>query len=101
MGERVGLYGRPGQHPLDANAYGEMRDGDQSDTMLVRELQFILVELLSTSETSMERPPEGELVSYDDLLSELREISTSPVAEAPLGMTLPARIRQRRRATHS
>ena len=38
MGERIGLYGRPGQNPLDANAYGEVRDGEQTDMTLVQEL---------------------------------------------------------------
>ena len=101
MGERIGLYGGRGQNPLDANAYGEVRDGDQNEMTLVRELQFRLVELLSGSETNIECCNEAEQIPYDDLLSELRAGPNCPAEEAQPGMTLPARRRQRRRAVPS
>ncbi|WP_170363166.1 helix-turn-helix domain-containing protein [Ruegeria arenilitoris] len=72
MGERIGLYGRPGQNPMDANAYGEVRDGEQSDMMLVRELQIRLVELLSVSDSQAEVAEDAEPERYDELLSEIR-----------------------------
>ncbi|SDW17551.1 hypothetical protein SAMN05444358_101128 [Ruegeria halocynthiae] len=80
MGERIGLYGRPGQNPMDANTYGEVRDGEQSDMMLVRELQIRLVELLSVSDSQAELAEDAEPERYDKLLSELSTVLTDPPA---------------------
>ncbi|WP_299666155.1 hypothetical protein [uncultured Ruegeria sp.] len=95
MGERIGLYGHPGQNPLDANAYGEVRDGDQSDMMLVRELQIRLVELLSVSDSEVEVIENPEPETYDDLLSPLRWDAATSEVELPQRVNLPARRRQR------
>mgnify|MGYP003681954411 CR=1 FL=1 len=94
MGERVGLYGRPGQNALDADAYGEMREGEQNDTMMVRGLQYRLVELLSVSDTRIDCHDDDRPEPYDDLLSELRTGPTTPPAQSALGLNLPARKRQ-------
>lgn len=101
MGERVGFYGRPGQSPMDANTYGEARNGDQSDTTMVRELQYRLIELLSTSDTRIECSDDDRPEPYDDLLSELRTVPSTPTALSSLRVTLPARRRQRIRSAPS
>lgn len=95
MGERIGLYGRPGQNPLDANAYGEVRDGEQSDMMLVRELQIRLVELLSVSDSQADVAEEAGPEPYDDLLSEIRTDTSIASTEPQQRLNLPARRRQR------
>ncbi len=91
IGERIGLYGRPGQNPLDASAYGEVREGEQSDMMLVHELQVRLVELLSVSDQSVEQRHDDATELYDDLLSEIRQ----PTPQQTIGVSLPARKRSR------
>ncbi|WP_170456033.1 helix-turn-helix domain-containing protein [Ruegeria arenilitoris] len=93
MGERIGLYGRPGQNPMDANTYGEVPDGEQSDIMLVRELQIRLVELLSASDHSVEQRPDDATERYDDLLSEIKQ----PTPRPTLRVALPARKRSRKK----
>ncbi|SDW17653.1 Homeodomain-like domain-containing protein [Ruegeria halocynthiae] len=95
MGERIGLYGRPGQNPLDANAYGEVRDGEQSDMMLVRELQIRLVELLSVSDNEVEVTEDAEPEPYDDLLLEIGAGTAANQTEFPCRIALPGRKRRR------
>ncbi|NOD45906.1 hypothetical protein GS624_01125 [Ruegeria sp. HKCCD5849] len=95
MGERIGLYGRSGQNPLDANAYGEVGEGEQSDMMLVRELQIRLVELLSISDNQVEVVEDARPEPYDELLSELSAVSTDPTFQTFRGAELTPRKRRK------
>ncbi len=93
MGERIGLYGRPDQNPLDANAYGEVREGEQSDMMLVRELQIRLVELLSLSGEGRELSEEDVTESYDDLISGIGLTTKQANEQRPITQCFPKRKR--------
>lgn len=91
LGERIGLYGRPGQEPLNATKYGETSDSQAEGAGGVTLLHQMMASLLSGEDLSLtsEKEEDGSEIS-DGLLHEIRP-RTNPASLANI------RVRKRTR----